>query len=47
MAQIAQERATKATEKERKFQVKSVKAKEIEVRALEQERESRIVLILS
>ena len=47
MAQIAQERATKATEKERKFRVKSVKAKEIEVRALEQERESRIALILS
>ena len=47
MAQIAQERATKATEKERKFRVKSVKAKEIEVKALEQERESRIALILS
>ena len=35
MVEIAQERATKATERERKFRTSSVKANEIAVRALE------------
>ena len=35
MAEIAQEKATKATERKRKFRVSFVKAKEIVVRALE------------
>ena len=47
MAEIAQDRAAKATEKVRKFQTSSTEAKEIAVRALEQERKCRIVLILS
>ena len=47
MAEIAQDRAAKATERERKFQTSSVQAKEIAVRALEQERKCRIALILS
>ena len=37
----------KATEKERNFQVSSIQAKEIVVRALEQERKCRIALIMS
>ena len=44
---VAQERAAQATEKERKFRASSVKAKEIVVRDLEQERKCRIALILS
>ena len=47
MAEIAQDRATKATKWVRKFQTSSVQAKEIAVRALQQERKCRIVLILS
>ena len=47
MAEIAQDIATKATERERKFRATSVQAKEIAVRALEQERKCRIALILS
>ena len=35
MAEIAQDRAAKATERERKFRASSVQAKEIAVRALE------------
>ena len=47
MVEIAQDRATKAIERERKFRASSVQAKEIVVRALEQERKCRIALILS
>ena len=47
MTEIAQERAEKATERERKFRVSSVQAKEIAMRVLEQERKCRIALILS
>ena len=47
MAKIAQDRAAKATERERKFRASSVQAKEIAVRALEQEKKCRIALILS
>ena len=47
MAEIAQDRAAKAIERERKFQASSVQAKEIAVRALKQERKCRIALILS
>ena len=47
MAEIAQDRATKATERERKFRASSIQAKEIAVRALEQEKKCRIALILS
>ena len=47
MAEIAQDRAAKATERERKFRASSVQAKEITVRALKQERKCRIALILS
>ena len=47
MAEIAQDRAAKATERERKFRASSVQVKEIVVRVLEQERKCRIALILS
>ena len=47
MAEIAQKRAAKATKRKRKFRASFVKAKEIAVRALEQERKCRIALILS
>ena len=47
MAEIAQDMAAKATERERKFRASSVQAKETAVRALEQERKCRIALILS
>ena len=47
MAKIAQDRAAKATERERKFRATSIQAKGITVRALEQERKCRIALILS
>ena len=47
MVEIAQDRAAKATERERKFRAYSVQAKEIAMRALEQERKCRIALILS
>ena len=47
MVKIAQERAIEGTERERKFQASSVKAKEIAMRALEQERKCKIALILS
>ena len=47
MVEIAQDRTAKATERERKFRASSVQAKEIAVRALEQERKYRIALILS
>ena len=47
MAKIAQDRAAKATERERKFRASSIQAKGITVRALEQERKCRIALILS
>ena len=47
MAKIAQESVVKATKRERKFRASSVKAKEMAVRALEQERKCRIALILS
>ena len=44
---VAQERVAQATERERKFRASSIKAKEIVVRDLEQERKCRIALILS
>ena len=44
---VAQEKAAQATERERKFQASFVKAKEIAMRVLEQERKHRIALILS
>ena len=44
---VAQERAAQATERERKFRASSIKAKEIVVRDLEQERKCGIALILS
>ena len=47
MAEISQEKAIKAAERERKFRASSVKAKEIAARALKQERKSKIALILS
>ena len=47
MAKIAQDKAAKATERERKFRASSVQVKEIAVRALEQKRKCRIALILS
>ena len=47
MAEITQDRAAKATERERKFRASFVQAKEIAVRALEQERKYIIALILS
>ena len=47
MAEIAQDKAAKATERERKFRASSVQAKEIAVSALEQERKYIIALILS
>ena len=47
MAEIAQDMAAKATERERNFRASSGQAKEIAVRALEQERKCRIALILS
>ena len=47
MEKIAQKRAVKATKRERKFQASYIKAKEMAVRALEQERKCRIALILS
>ena len=47
MAKIAQEMAAKTIEREIKFWAFSVKANEIVVRALEQERKCRIALILS
>ena len=47
MAEIALDRTAKATKKERKFRASSVQAKEIAVRALEQERKCKIALILS
>ena len=47
MAEIAQDRAAKATERVRKFRTSSVQTKEIVVRALEQERKCRIALIMS
>ena len=47
MAEIALDRTAKATKKERKFRAFSIQAKEIAVRALEQERKCRIALILS
>ena len=47
MAEIAQDRTAKATENERKFRASSVQAKEIAMRALEQERKCKIALILS
>ena len=47
MAKIAQDKAAKATESERKFRASSVQVKEIAMRALEQERKCRIALILS
>ena len=46
-AEIAQEKAIKAAERERKFRASSVKAKEIAARALKQERKSKIALIKS
>ena len=46
-AEIAQDRAAKAIERERKFRASSVQTKEIAVRTLEQERKCRIALILS
>ena len=42
MAEIAQDRPAKATERERKFRASSVQAKEIAVRVLKQERKCRI-----
>ena len=42
MAEIAQDRAAKATERERKFRASSVQAKKIAVRALEQERKAEL-----
>ena len=47
MVEVAHERVAKATERERKFRASSVQAKEIAVKALEQERKCRIALILS
>ena len=47
MAEIAQDRAAKATKREKKFRASSIQAKEIAMRALEQERKCRIALILS
>ena len=47
MAEIALDRTAKATKKERKFRAFSIQAKEIAVRALEQERKCKIALILS
>ena len=47
MVEIAQDKAVKTTKKGRKFQASFVQAKEIAVRALEQERKCRIALILS
>ena len=47
MVEIAQDRVARATERERKFQASSVQAKEIAVRALEQERKCKIALMLS
>ena len=47
MAEIAQDRVAKATERERKFRSSSIQAKGIALRALEQERKCRIALILS
>ena len=47
MAEIAQDMAAKATEREKKFRASSVQAKEIAVRVLEQERKCKIALILS
>ena len=47
MAKIAQEMAAQAIERQRKFRTSSVKAKEIAMRVLEQERKCRIALILS
>ena len=47
MAEIAQDKAAKATERERKFRASSVQVKEIAMRALEQERKCKIALILS
>ena len=47
MAEIAQDRAAKATERERKFRASYVQAKEIAMRALKQERKCKIALILS
>ena len=46
MTEIAQDEATKATKRERKFRASSVQVKEIAMRALEQERKCRIALIL-
>ena len=46
MTEIAQDKATKATKRERKFRASSVQVKEIAMRALEQERKCRIALIL-
>ena len=46
MAEIAQDRAVKAIERERKFRASSIQVKEIAVRVLEQERKCRITLIL-
>ena len=46
MAEIAQDRAAKAIERERKFRASFVQANEIAVRALKQERKCRIALIL-
>ena len=42
MAEIAQDRITKATERERKFRASTVQAKEIAMRVLKQERKCRI-----
>ena len=42
MAEIAQDRVAKATERKRKFRASSVQAKEIAVRVLKQERKCRI-----
>ena len=47
MVEIAQDKAAKAIEREKKFWASSVQAKEIAMRALEQERKCRIALILS
>ena len=47
MEEIALDKATKAIKRERKFQASYIKAKEMAVRALEQERKCRIALILS
>ena len=47
MVEIAQDRVVRATERERKFQASSIQAKEIAVRALEQEIECKIALMLS